>query len=679
MNTTDSDAKTPSIPALSLDINTTTPTSQQQHQQQPSRPAYLLEWADYDPITTRPQTVHRTPLPTADALRDALAQPRGSPTEPDHHFLPNNPPRYYERRDGEQDDEQNLHRRLIIFPGPQPRELLDAVTASVPSPSPSVSLSSSSSPSPPSSTTTTAAAAAPSTEGAEEATNTGINVDPHFVACLAARRPYRPARLLEARAWKRRTWASSARVRAESFCFVPGGYVWVYPEVVELAAHVAFGSDYGSGSWSGSKEVGGLRVGPGMGGGIHGKDRGGAAPIVMVLSSEGEGEEPKFGVVFCQAGLWMGKEGSVLFLDRPVWEGAETGMRKNGDTAASFEDVLLEALQESWEPEDQLPGIVAEAVRHRWLELFDHLETPSQTMGATATACYLQMMRSLELNCEGEDDVAWRRLLGRLQRRIDLFSALRDKTSISLPATSRTSKTPDTQGKRANSQTREIRNSVSRRARDGNKPVDEHQRALDRLSLLGGILIPLPIISGILSMGDVYGPDGNKFFVFWASALPLAMLTVLLIHADTVRKGEVWVPISSDRIVPAPEDKSGSSGGDGSGSVDVGKGQRPVSRRRNQAAMDHSVEERIIGMPAVATVQLEDDGALNARWSMGREEVPAMILEFSADGSKPKAWKRKQMGWTGAVKQTLFNTRFRAGHDVPDGVAACEEPRRKTA
>lgn len=245
-----------------------------------------------------------------------------------------------------------------------------------------------------------------------------------------------------------------------------------------------------------------------------------------------------------------------------------------------------------------------------------------------------------------------------------------------------------------------MRSNFSRRRRDP-KRHDENQRALDRLSYLGGILIPLPIISSILSMGDVYGPDGNKFFVFWTVAVPLAVLTVLLIYADTIRKAEVWFEIGADHVVPAPAGKNGSGGsstGENTVPVEVthsvtwrrplvGKNEeqaRPPQQENNVPfAVDHSMEERIIDMPpeAAAVTLQPADGYVSAwlpPWSMGWESAPSVILEQPADGSRPKAWKKGQLGWTGAM-QTVLSKKFRDADDVPEGVPAYERAARRKA
>jgi hypothetical protein len=63
---------------------------------------------------------------------------------------------------------------------------------------------------------------------------------------------------------------------------------------------------------------------------------------------------------------------------------------------------------------------------------------------------------------------------------------------------------------------------------------------------------------------------------------------------------------------------------------------------------------------------------------MGWGQVPTFILEKPADGGQPKAWRREQLGWAGAIRAILYK-KFRDGGDVPEGVAACERPGRRTS
>jgi hypothetical protein len=484
------------------------------------------------------------------------------------------------------------------------------------------------------------------------------------------------------------------KARRETGRYDFGGYVWEYPEVVEL-----------EGDCSALMERAGVEV-PG---------ELGVGPTVMTLGGKGG---RKMAVVFCRVGLWRGHMGSVLFLEKDVWgvpgEGVRKARRVTGRKVAeeevteSLEQVFLEAVKENWNDDDQLPGLVSEVVHRHWQELFDFFEPEPQSTREDTAACYRQMIRLLELNDEKDDDINWKKLIDRIVLRLKWLKSVPPASPRVPLSTARQATPPAIAASKQETTTRDDdrTRSASRHDQRPRRRVDENQRALDRLSYLGGILIPLPIISSILSMGDIYGPDGSRFFIFWALSLPLAGLTVLLIYADTIRKAEVWVEIKPDLVMPSPDGKAaGSSSNDegtGSGAeVPHNKvymwhrkrvhknGERPSSGPQDDVpfVVDHDVEERIIDMPTVsapaaAQSQSGDEEVVDRvhqrRWSMGWVQVPMLILERPMDGSQPKAWRRRQLGWGGAIKVILYK-KFRDGDDIPDGVAACEKPgRRKT-
>jgi hypothetical protein len=539
-----------------------------------------------------------------------------------------------------------------------------------------------------------------------------LDIDPAFIECCAARRVYRPPRWLARRAqWRRSRSSRTVGVASGAGC-VSRGCMWEYPELVE-------GLDPASVT---------VRTGDGE---I-------ATPPSVVSLPPPERGGKKLAVVFRQAALWRGKTAHVLFLDGPLWEVAEEGVRKatrqrafswrtrgggergteaDEDVTASLQDVLLAALcGGSGGFRDQLPGIISEAVYDRWLELFGFLEPPLEVgLSQPLAACYGRMIRSLEFNEDGGSAPDWTTsLLSRIQHRVALLSGASKMTPPSPPAASRITRTkmfdhPEQKlVSREDTMNPSLKSMASRRARGRPQRVDENQRALDRLSYLGDILVPLPIVSSILSMGDTYGPDGSKFYVFWAVAVPLAGLAVLLIYADTIRKAEVWVEIRADHVEPTPDTKSESSEGT-LRLADVEMKQTTARRRqrrneddeapsRRQHAVpfsiDHDVEERIIDLPttsAPAAAHPFDEDARDAvrdwmprsaGWSatglVQMVPVPAVILEQPTDGSKPKAWRREQLGWGGAIRTILYK-RFRVGSDVPAGVAACVKPARRKA
>ncbi|KAJ4306927.1 hypothetical protein N0V88_000299 [Collariella sp. IMI 366227] len=336
----------------------------------------------------------------------------------------------------------------------------------------------------------------------------GQYVEPVFVDCLAARRAFRPGNTLGRqcveRMRRRRGGGGVGVGKAEDKRYQLGGYIWEYPELVEGLDVESYRADVDA--------------------------MGRCLPPVIALPGAGNG---KFAVIFSRLGFWHGKAGDVLFLDQPLWKAGLPGVsnasrelmvfvaniehrtettQPTREQAPALQDVLIGALEHcSGDSTPELGALIDQAIYNHWLDLFDTLDARPQTLCDGTVAFYGQMMRSMEFNEEGENN-----------------PSLHSGTFL------------NPSGPSCSSQ-------------DGTKkpPIDENQRALDRLSYLGGVLVPLPIVASVLSMGETYGPGGEKFYMFWAVALPLSALTVLLIYADTIRKAEVWVEIGSERVVPS--------------------------------------------------------------------------------------------------------------------------------
>ncbi|KXX82027.1 hypothetical protein MMYC01_200948 [Madurella mycetomatis] len=447
---------------------------------------------------------------------------------------------------------------------------------------------------------------------------------------------------------------------------------------------------------------------------------GGGPPVRRLLGRGG-----KVSVVFRRASLWTHKAGKgVLFLDAPTRRDAAAGgvnSRQRTDDEkgvqtphqsdiSSLEDVLWDALGVDRKATDPFDRLLSETVYDRWLELFELLDPEPHAMSQETVSGYWQILRSLELNEDDEADPRWTSLLSRIQRRIALLPAPSDKLPYPPPETSRSTTantTSDVPRNKTITRTSTVNRSLSSPPKQGHdsKPlIDENQRALDRISYLGGILIPIPIVAGVLSMGETFGPSGPMFYVFWAASIPLSIVTVLIIYADTIRKAEVWVEIAADHVEPTPDSAIDSDKED-VGPVDVEvKHRRTVTWRKRTSdehqrqqppspeavvfSIDHDVEERMIGTPvtaAAATARLADEDAAGAmldllpasdRWRTGLVAPPDVILEEPVDGSKPRAWKRKELGWYGAAKAIVYK-KPRAGRDVPAGVAACTKPKKQ--
>ncbi|KAK0706427.1 hypothetical protein B0T26DRAFT_726517 [Lasiosphaeria miniovina] len=461
-----------------------------------------------------------------------------------------------------------------------------------------------------------------------------------------------------------------------------------------------------------------------------------------------------------------------------------------GCQTASLEDTLVDALEhgifdvvERGVVGDEAGGlqhVLSELAYDHWLELFEFLGLGIVSLfhrRREQAACCWRMLESLERNADMAGflerqqrsrelrtsldrgrvtDVAglqqgtgclytssdWKELASRVHERIALLvsSPLKPDPSSLAGSTTRTrsSKTSASSRKISRTNTMDasqqqqtdgsaVNNNNDRRSLLPRPSADENQRALDRVSYLGGILIPMPIVSGILSMGDTFGPYGDKFFVFWAAALPLSVLAVLIIYADTIRKAEVWVEIAAERVVPSSSPSSSSGDSEVPVKFDfkehrkvtwqARKSKRPPSNDEPpvpermapetlaELRMDYDIEERIIDMPSARVAEGVDHFMTNVVTGVTSDEdegdearpesiavappflraatdelrpPPPMILERPSDGSKPRAWKRQSLGWVGAVK-SMVGARPRRGDDVPRGIAACEKPgRRKT-
>ncbi|KAK0674689.1 hypothetical protein QBC41DRAFT_309342 [Cercophora samala] len=489
-------------------------------------------------------------------------------------------------------------------------------------------------------------------------------------------------------------------------------------------------------------------------------------PVKILPSSNG-----KTSAVFCRMALRTSRQRNLLLLDNPVWR-RSWQFRKApwrtpvasfrdahspspyGDTneAGSLEASLLSTLNGQTHHKC-MRDLLLDLAYERWMELFEFMESPSHPVTDDTMAFWWQVMQSLELN-EEEGGPCWRKLLDRAQRRISLLSLPTIKRPVPLksasvpmlpispgsPSSRRSPVSPrsaastpaailtpqpvlqpksDVREKavtRLGTPSTALRSARLRRSLAYHPSAEENRRALDRISYMGGILIPLPIVSGILSMGDIFGPSGSSFWIFWAASIPLAIISVLIIYADTIRKAEVWVEVAPDLVVPEriPGRLSiDSDGGMSDGPVDVEvqehrtvtwRRQHPGERRGSSSGeglqqrpqgphdpsvvfvLNHDVEERVIGLPpesaAAATAAMEsdwdediDDAVLEVLPAAGRKKKrPPIILQRSEDGhEKPKAWKRQELGWYGAMKSVMWK-KPRALDDVPDGVIAYEKP-----
>lgn len=278
------------------------------------------------------------------------------------------------------------------------------------------------------------------------------------------------------------------------------------------------------------------------------------------------------------------------------------------------------------EPAESLSSTIEAAVHEHWVEFLDTLQPgmDSTTSGAVSLACEVQ--RRLETNLTASSLSSggngpglqaygyvrpnWQALLDRSERHRRLafdIASLRARLEQAVPVLW----PPD-----ATEKPRQPWYPGDANTKPQQQPpmgAEENQRSLDRVSYLGGVLLPVSIVSGILSMGDTFGPGGELFYVFWAAGVPLTVLTLLVIYADSIRREVVYVQTNHSR---------GHSSGSGSGSGDDDDGSKTGWNRMGRVGQDEPV---VVPMP-----DLESGYPPAAHYS---EQIPISVSEPAIAGS----------------------------------------------
>lgn len=232
---------------------------------------------------------------------------------------------------------------------------------------------------------------------------------------------------------------------------------------------------------------------------------------------------------------------------------------------------------------------------------------------------------------------------------------------------------------------------------------DENQRALDRVVYMGAILLPFTIVAAVLSMSETFEPGGPSFWVFWAAACPLAGLTLVVIYADKLRVAEVWEEVSgwsgSEAEVGGGDDEKDEAEGRTSwrpgGGFDDGDDGLSMRRRKRKDRVDsipaslpalQAPQGRLYSRPAFARyhgeeVVIDFEGNEGQQQhqaeNYGRPSLPPslegwgndveekaseqgegraeeddgeVVVVRPTDGTRPHAWRKKQLGWAGAAR-----------------------------
>lgn len=62
---------------------------------------------------------------------------------------------------------------------------------------------------------------------------------------------------------------------------------------------------------------------------------------------------------------------------------------------------------------------------------------------------------------------------------------------------------------------------------DSRKSISQAED-VKRLSFIALVFIPLSYVTGIFSMADQYGPGSDRFWIYWDTSLPIAIIVVCI-------------------------------------------------------------------------------------------------------------------------------------------------------
>lgn len=351
-----------------------------------------------------------------------------------------------------------------------------------------------------------------------------------------------------------------------------------------------------------------------------------------------------------------------MFLEDPPWAGSSPLMRKQTTMVAlhaaatdntgsrddesvdehhsSLEIILQEALRDPEHMRHGIRALLSELVYTHWLAYFESplIDPEAHPAHVLSLAWRVQLAVEHNLNITRYltrwgmpmpiTATEWEGLLDRNARRVDLATvAAGGARAIAEEFSSiRAGENP------------------KRSLAPGEK--DENSRGLDRISYLGGILLPFTIVPSILSMSDPFGPTGGMFWVFWVVCAPLTVLALLFIYADSIRKATVWIEVAADEA--KMEEQAGQSTGvvDDDGAVEP----KPLLGSSPSAGPGDVMEE-------------------------GVETFPTVVIQRPQDGRPARAYKRQELGWTGAMKTMVgYGAADRLQEPVPVPVENVRRP-----
>ncbi|KAF2971504.1 hypothetical protein GQX73_g2095 [Xylaria multiplex] len=418
-------------------------------------------------------------------------------------------------------------------------------------------------------------------------------------------------------------------------------------------------------------------------------------------------------VMLCRASMWLPEQAHVLFLDRAAWEdpksgifqkrykayaadkmpdgdglstimmqvGANGAMTPVGDEIPSLETMFCDDLPEDYLDGEDLAGFLEELAIRKWEDFFEVSSLELTTGLAETSAFFSQALDCLERNLnvsrqrhkmirrpiDAHPDIyslphiesqpsttQWEALLFRLNRRVQLLSYLtpvvantltrRPSVEANMDAGFRVSSVGG-HGEKYGYRSRNNYNTPT------NSTLDENQRSLNRVAYIGGVLLPFSVVSGILAIEDPYGPSDSQFWIFWAVTIPLTLITLGVIYADSIRKVQVWVEVAA------------------SGKADSETSSNAPSCRKTNTDVEQALPVPVSGRmvePVALSLVGEAPGAQEDEDESGEPDVivekrwknaPAYKVDADADAeamwASKKKWRKEELGWMGACA-TLF-------------------------
>ncbi|KAJ8118489.1 hypothetical protein ONZ43_g3977 [Nemania bipapillata] len=370
-----------------------------------------------------------------------------------------------------------------------------------------------------------------------------------------------------------------------------------------------------------------------------------------------------------------------------------------GDEMPSLEAMLQSSLQDSCSSSRDLLELLEDLVITKWDDFFETLGLELSAGSVDTMALFSQTLNSLERNLgvsrqrhkvkhrpvemlpdtyplltTKSATAEWEVLLSQLDRRAQLLHHLSPVIpSVEIPVRRLSAETnaaadlgilpADARGAPCNSKSGENRNGDMDLSTS-----DENQRSLNRVAYLGGVLLPFSIVSGILAIQEPYGPGNSQFWVFWAVTVPLVLITLAVMYADSIRKAEVWIEVTT---------ASGNSNDPGTGSDLPGSSLSIPDLEFSLPARLSA--QPIFFSPPPAAVVVEDGDDTNVD---GRQGEPDRIVEkrhwrntaaqhdteagpSKAEWARKKKWRKEQLGWMGAFA-TLFRL-YKVKKGAPPG------------